>query len=119
MAQERPNATELSQPASCYPPLPSRLGKRGTARKPSGAEFHWQVIGEVRRVQSNLPSCILCLERILFEENQRIEVRIGYYIIGEKPKDKGQMGLGAIRRDDANRRFQVSLRSGAGARLVR
>jgi hypothetical protein len=49
-----------------------------------------QSLGEIRRFQSNLPSKILCLERIIFEEENRIELRLGYYIIGKKPRMKGK-----------------------------
>jgi hypothetical protein len=40
--------------------------------------------------QSDLPEKILCLQRIEFQEDGRIEVRLGYYIIGKKPKMRGR-----------------------------
>lgn len=72
-----------------FPHLPSRVGKRGTGKKPSGVKFHWRVVDEIRRHQSNAP-CMLCLEMIRFEDDGRIEVRLGYYVIGEKPRMKGK-----------------------------
>src|SRR5438270_9680813 len=80
----------MSEATEIYPPLPSRIGKRGTGRMPLGEIFHWKVLDEVRCFQTNLPSKVLCLERILFEEENRIEVRLGYYIIGKKPRMKGK-----------------------------
>jgi len=48
------------------------------------------VIGEIRRIQSNRPHKVLCFERIEMEEDGRIELRLGYYLIGKKPRSKGK-----------------------------
>ena len=72
-----------------FPHLPPRIGKRGTGRKPLGTKFYWRVVDEIRRIQSNAP-CTLCLEKIQFEDDGRIEIRLGYYVIGEKPRMKGK-----------------------------
>jgi hypothetical protein len=69
--------TPMKPATENYPPLPSRIGKRGAGRLPLGEIFHWKILDEVRCLQSNNPSKVLCLERILFEEENRIEVRLG------------------------------------------
>ena len=67
-----------------YPALPSRVGKRGKLKAPPNGELLWFTItGEIRRVQSDLPSKIIVLERVLFDDG-RIELRLAYYIIGKK-----------------------------------
>jgi hypothetical protein len=80
----------MADAATEYPPLASRVGKRGTARKPSGATFHWVVEDEIRLEHRGLPTMRICFERIRFEENGRVEIRLGYYMIGEKPRMKGK-----------------------------
>ena len=73
-----------------YPALPSRLGKRGTlVVPPNGERLGFTITDEIRRVQSDLPSKIIVLERVLFD-NGHIELRLGYYIIGKKPKMYGK-----------------------------
>ena len=71
------------------PVLPSRKGKRGTLVDPNGGRLHFTITDEIRKPQSDLPSKIIVLERILFDDG-RIELRLGYYIIGKKPKMFGK-----------------------------
>jgi hypothetical protein len=41
-----------------------------------------------------MPNKELCLQRIQFEEEERIELRLAYYIIGKKPKMRGKWLFG-------------------------
>ncbi len=56
---------------------------------PDGKRLRFTITDEIRRVQSDLPSKIIVLERVLFDDD-RVEVRLGYYIIGKKPKMLGK-----------------------------
>ena len=57
---------------------------------PDNRVLHYTITDEVRVTQSDMPECILCLQRIEFDEDHRIEIRVGYHIIGKKPKMLGK-----------------------------
>lgn len=73
-----------------YPPAPSNIGKRRSAHKPEGGHFHFTVADEIHIEQSDLPSKLIYLQRIKFEPDGRMELRLGYYIIGKKPAMRGR-----------------------------
>ena len=61
------------------PPLPPVKGHRRTAtNEATGEQFHFWVLDRVHRAQSDLPSKVLCIERIRHEDGQ-VQLRIGYY----------------------------------------
>jgi len=69
-----------------YPALPSRVGKRGTlVVPPNGERLRFTITDEIRRVQSDLPSKIIVLERVLFDDG-RIELRLAYHIIAKNQR---------------------------------
>ena len=73
------------------PVLPSKIGKRGKlVLPPDKRVLHYTITDEVRVPQSDMPEKILCLQRIEFDEDKRVEVRLGYYIIGKLPKMRGR-----------------------------
>jgi hypothetical protein len=77
--------------SSALPVLPSKVGSRGKlVVPPDGRVLHYKITDEVRVTQSDMREKIICLQRIEFEEDKRIEVRLGYYIIGKKPKMRGR-----------------------------
>ena len=70
--------------------LPSNIGKRGKLVVPPEAfVLHYTITDEICRTQSDMAEKILVLQRIEFEDG-RIEVRLGYYIIGKKPRMRGK-----------------------------
>jgi hypothetical protein len=72
------------------PILPPNIGKSGKLRvPPDGVILRFKIVDEIRRVQSDLPEKIICLQHIEFEDG-REEFRLGYYIIGKLPKMKGK-----------------------------
>jgi len=73
-----------------YPPLPSNIGKRRPITDIDGNKQHFTVLDEVTQVQSTYRDKVIYLQRIQFENDGRIELRIGYYIIGKKPKMAGK-----------------------------
>lgn len=76
---------------SKLPPLPSNVGKRGKiVVPPNGEIFHYTITDEIRVPQTGKPEKVLCLQHIEFQGDKRVEVRLGYYIIGKKPKMSGK-----------------------------
>jgi hypothetical protein len=67
----------------------------GSAALPRARAHAWDgtddytITDEVRVTQSDMREKILYLQRIEFED-KRIEVRLGYYIIGKKPNMRGR-----------------------------
>jgi hypothetical protein len=56
---------------------------------PDGERLRFKVRDEVRRPQSDLPGKILLLELVEFDDGRR-ETRLGYYVIGKKPRRLGK-----------------------------
>jgi hypothetical protein len=75
------------------PDLPTTVGKEGKNRLADGSEHRFEVVGEIRRTQSDLPSKILMLQKVRFEDGAE-ELRLGYYIIGKKGRMKGRWTWG-------------------------
>jgi hypothetical protein len=73
-----------------HPQLPDNIGKRGKCvMPPDGAELCYLITDEVRCFQDRTRSKVIVLPRIDFDDG-RVEVRLGYYIIGKKPKMRGR-----------------------------
>jgi hypothetical protein len=72
------------------PPLPSKTGHRGKhVFPPDGHIVGYEIIDEVRIPHTGFLEKIICLQRIKFDHGA-IELRLGYYIIGKKPRMKGK-----------------------------
>ena len=73
-----------------FPILPSRVGNEVILRlPPKGQILKCEIVDEIRKPQSGLESKILILDKIKFPD-LRIEFRLGYYIIGKKPRVLGK-----------------------------
>jgi hypothetical protein len=71
------------------PVLPSNVGKRGKIVSPgSNTVSYFTIKEEIRRNDSSREGKILCLQKIEFESGPHTEIRLGYYVIGTKPKMK-------------------------------
>jgi hypothetical protein len=78
-------------PHEAYPILPSKVGSRGKlVVPPDGYIMHYTITDEVRLVQTRFPRKMLCLQRLEFDDDHRVELRLGYYIIGYKPSVAGR-----------------------------
>ena len=71
------------------PDPPNNVGKSGRAKHPDGTYFDFKVVDEIRLFQSTYPQKVIYLQRLQFDD-QRIELRLGYYVIGKKPKMAGR-----------------------------
>ena len=66
------------------PRLKSNRGKTGAIVNPFTKKKHtFRLLGEVRKRQKGNSDKILVLQRIEFDEDKRIELRLAYYIIGK------------------------------------
>lgn len=77
------------------PELKEHIGRKGKLTvPPDGHVLRYTIKDEIRRPQTEMPQKILCLQLIEFEEDKagrkRTEVRVGYYIIGKKPRMLGR-----------------------------
>ena len=72
------------------PPIPSNTEKRRSITDIDGKKQYFTVLGEVTQVQSDYPDKVIYLQRIQFEKDGRIELRLAYYIIGKKPRMAGK-----------------------------
>lgn len=72
------------------PELPSNIRKRGkVVMPPDGEVFHFEIVDEVRKFQDDSKTKIIVLQLIKFDDGKK-EIRLGYYIIGKKPKMRGR-----------------------------
>jgi hypothetical protein len=72
------------------PPLPINIGKQRRVKDINGIVRQFKVLGEVSFLQSTYAKKAIYLQRIQFAEDGRIELRLGYYIIGKRPKVLGK-----------------------------
>jgi len=52
--------------------------------------MYYRITDQVAQPQSDKPKKLLCLQRIAFDDDGRIELRLAYYIIGKKGKMRGR-----------------------------
>jgi hypothetical protein len=72
------------------PSLPDNVGKTRRLHDIYGKVYHIKILDEIKFIQSNLPDKAIFLQKIHFLEEDRIEFRLGYYIIGKKPRNAGK-----------------------------
>ena len=75
---------------------PDNVGKKGRLGLPGTKPkrfLHFQILDEIRAPQSDLPSKVIYLQKILFEDG-RIELRLCYYILGKLPRMKDKWVFG-------------------------
>lgn len=73
-----------------YPKLPSNIGKKGKlVLPPNNQRIGFTIIDEITKTQSDLSSKVIVLQKVRFDD-ARLELRLGYYIIGKKPKMLGR-----------------------------
>ena len=69
------------------------IGKKGRLVLPDRSFLNFTILDEIRRPQSELPTKIIYLQKVKFEDG-RIELRLCYYIVGKLPKMKGKWLFG-------------------------
>jgi hypothetical protein len=73
-----------------WPELPNNLGKTRTIPAIDGRMRHFLIEDEIIHRQSNSERKIIVFQKMRFIEENRVEFRFGYYMIGLKPKARGR-----------------------------
>ena len=73
-----------------WPPLPNNIGKKRMIPAIDGTKRHFRIEDEIIHPQSNSNRKIIVFQKMHFLEEDRVEFRFGYYMIGIKPKAKGR-----------------------------
>jgi hypothetical protein len=74
--------------------LPSKINYAGKLRHPDGSSRTFLIEDEIVQRQSNYPNKFFVLQKLKFDNDNVREIRLGYYIIGIKPKMKGKWTWG-------------------------
>ena len=70
---------------------PNNIGKRRRIKTINGDIRHFVIEDEILRFQHKTKKRkLIAFQKIRFEEKNRIEYRLGYYMIGVKPRAKGR-----------------------------
>ena len=73
-----------------WPELPNNIGKKRRIPAIDGRIRHFIIEDEIIHRQHNSDRKIIVLQKMRFVEEDRIEFRFGYYMIGLKPKARGR-----------------------------
>jgi hypothetical protein len=69
---------------------PQNIGKRHKIKTIWGTAVHLVIEDEIMHQQTNAPHKLIAFQKIRIEEEDRIEFRFGYYMIGVKAGAKGR-----------------------------
>ena len=81
--------TQTAKPVK-IPPFTPKLGKPRRITSITGKVVHFVVEDQIARPQTGYPRKLIVLQKIRFTEDGRIELRVGYYMVGEKPGARGK-----------------------------
>ncbi len=90
MGTHRKHAPSKSPTPVKIPPFIPRLGKPRRITSITGKVVHFVVEDQIERPQTGYPRKMIVLQKIRFVEDGRIELRIAYYMVGEKPGARGK-----------------------------
>lgn len=78
-----------------YPKLASNKGKIGSRKDPVTKEKRYFTIeDEIQKTQSNAKHKKIVLQKLKFHDNNEIQLRLGYYILGKLPRMKDKWTWG-------------------------
>jgi hypothetical protein len=78
-----------------YPKLATNKGKVGHRKDPVTKENrYFTICDEIQKAQSNAKHKIIVLQKLQFHDNNEIQLRLGYYIVGKLTKMKGKWTWG-------------------------
>ncbi len=77
-----------------YPERPNNINKKGRTKDPDGTILKYTIVDEIVMPQSDAPQKLIYLQKIVFDNIKRVELRLCYYIIGKLPKMKGKWVFG-------------------------
>ncbi len=94
MGAHRTQKSEQTKKVFCspvkLPQFPCNIGKTKSIPTIDGRVRHLKIEDEIIRLQSNSNKKIIVFQKMRFLEEDRIEFRFGYYMIGFKPKRRGK-----------------------------
>lgn len=85
---------------SGLPDLPSHKGHERTKHNPDGTKERFKILDEIHHIQSTNPKKAFYLQKIRFDDDGsgrfkgRTELRLAYWIIGEKKRMKDKWAFG-------------------------
>ncbi len=73
------------------PPPPNNIGKHRSAKMPDGSRFHFTIADEIHVPHSGRSNNkLIYLQRLKFDADGHVELRLGYYVIGKKKRMRGR-----------------------------
>jgi hypothetical protein len=72
------------------PPLPDNVGKKRSFNDIKGNPLSFTILDEIRLPQTGEPTKVFYLQLLEYEGTKRRQLRLAYYIIGEKPAMRGR-----------------------------
>lgn len=72
------------------PNLPSNIGDVSLIMDINGIKKTIKILDEIMIPASNLPEKALCFQKVMFVEDNKIELRLAYYMVGVRGKTKGR-----------------------------
>ncbi len=73
-----------------WPPLPNNIGKTRKIKTIDGQIRHFEIEDEIKQPQSKDDRKLVVLQKMRNVEDDRIEFRFGYYMLGIKPRASGR-----------------------------
>ena len=73
-----------------YPPPPNNIGRRTKWVSIRGEVRHFTISDEITRYQSSAPNKVICLQKMICANDKSCQFRLGYYMIGVKPRMAGK-----------------------------
>jgi hypothetical protein len=93
------------------PALPDNRDKRTSWKNVKGKRRDVIIKDEIRQVQSNNPRKVIFLQKMVFPKKDRWELRLCYYMIGEKKgKTKGKWVFGQYATLIPRKDFRIIIR---------
>lgn len=72
-----------------YPKIASKKGKMGIRKDPvTKKKRYFTIEDEIQKNQSNSKHNKIVLQKLIFHDNNEIQLRFGYYILGKLPRMK-------------------------------
>lgn len=93
------------------PSLPNNVGRITKWKNIRGEVRHFTIVDEIRRLQSDNANKLICLQKLWSRENRREEYRLGYYMIGVKPRMAGKWTWGQFATIIPARDFRAIVRT--------
>ena len=73
-----------------WPAIPHNVGKTRRINGIDGRIRHFRIDDEMIRPQSNSDRKVIVFQKVTFLEENETEFRLGYYMIGMKPRARGR-----------------------------